>query len=42
VFGGETQPVMMHLIESGRLTLDDVQDAERHLKALLKDKAKKS
>jgi predicted transcriptional regulator len=41
VFGGETQPVMTHLIESGRLTLDDVQDAERHLKALLKDKGKK-
>jgi BlaI family penicillinase repressor len=41
VFGGETQPVMMHLIESGRLTLDDVQDAEKHLRELLKAKKEK-
>jgi BlaI family penicillinase repressor len=41
VFGGETQPVMMHLIESGRLTLDDVQDAEKHLRELLKNKREK-
>jgi BlaI family penicillinase repressor len=38
VFGGETQPVMTHLIESGRLTLDDVQEAEKHLRELLKNK----
>ncbi|HEY2009368.1 MAG TPA: BlaI/MecI/CopY family transcriptional regulator [Rhizomicrobium sp.] len=38
VFGGETQPVMTHLIESGRLTLEDVQEAERHLRELLKNK----
>lgn len=38
VFGGETQPVMTHLIESGRLTLHDVQDAETHLRELLKKK----
>jgi BlaI family penicillinase repressor len=41
VFGGETQPVMAHLIESGRLTLDDVQDAEKHLRELLKTKKEK-
>jgi BlaI family penicillinase repressor len=41
VFGGETQPVMTHLIESGRLTLDDVQDAEKHLRELLKTKREK-
>jgi BlaI family penicillinase repressor len=41
VFGGETQPVMTHLIESGRLTLDDVQDAEMHLRELLKTKREK-
>jgi len=29
LFGGRTQPVMAHLIESGRLTLEDVKDAER-------------
>src|SRR5687767_16035491 len=26
-FGGRTQPVMAHLIESGQLTLDDVREA---------------
>jgi predicted transcriptional regulator len=39
VFGGRTQPVMAHLIESGKLTLDDVQEAEKTLKKLArKDK----
>ena len=38
VFGGETQPIMTHLIESGRLTLDDVQEAEKHLRELQKKK----
>jgi len=33
-FGGRTQPVMAHLIESGKLTLDDVQEAEKTLRAL--------
>ena len=33
-FGGESQPVMAHLIESGKLSLDDVRDAERTLKNL--------
>ena len=31
-FGGRTQPVMAHLIESGQLTLEDVQEAERTLR----------
>jgi predicted transcriptional regulator len=35
-FGGRTQPVMAHLIESGKLTLEDVQDAERTLRRLAK------
>jgi BlaI family transcriptional regulator, penicillinase repressor len=34
LFGGRTQPVMAHLIESGKLTLDDVKDAERTLRKL--------
>ena len=34
LFGGRTQPVMAHLIESGKLTLDDVQEAEKTLKEL--------
>ena len=39
-FGGRTQPVVAHLIEAGKLTLEDVQEAERTLKKLArKDKA---
>lgn len=34
LFGGKTQPVMAHLIESGRLTLADVKDAEKTLRRL--------
>jgi len=34
LFGGRTQPVMAQLIESGKLTLDDVQEAEKTLRAL--------
>jgi BlaI family transcriptional regulator, penicillinase repressor len=34
LFGGRTQPVMAHLIDSGRLTLQDIKDAELRLKAL--------
>ena len=33
-FGGRIQPVMAHLIESGRLSLDDVKEAEKTLKKL--------
>ena len=39
-FDGRTQPVMAHLIESGKLTLDDVKDAEQLLRKLArKDRA---
>jgi predicted transcriptional regulator len=34
LFGGRAQPVMAHLIETGRLTLDDVREAERLLREL--------
>jgi BlaI family penicillinase repressor len=34
LFGGRTQPVMAHLIESGKLTLDDVHEAEKALRKL--------
>jgi len=34
LFGGRSQPVMNHLIESGKLTLDDVKEAERTLRRL--------
>jgi predicted transcriptional regulator len=36
IFGGETLPVMTHLIEAGKLTLEDVREAERHVRALQK------
>ena len=38
LFGGRTQSVMAHLIETGRLTLEDVQEAERVLRKLENDK----
>ena len=37
-FGGNSQPVMARLIETGRLTLDDVKEAEQLLKELEKEK----
>jgi len=41
LFGGRTQPVMAHLIESGKLTLEDVKEAEKTLRKLeKKDKSK--
>jgi BlaI family transcriptional regulator, penicillinase repressor len=41
LFGGHTQPVMAHLIESGKLTLDDVKEAEKILrKVARKEKSK--
>lgn len=36
LFGGCSQPVMAHLIESGKLTLEDVKEAERALRNLEK------
>lgn len=41
LFGGRTQPVMAHLIESGKLTLEDVKEAEKTLRRLeVKDKSR--
>jgi predicted transcriptional regulator len=34
LFGGRAQPVMAHLVQTGKLTLDDVREAERLLKEL--------
>jgi BlaI family penicillinase repressor len=34
LFGGRSQPVMAHLIESGKLTLDDIKEAEQALRNL--------
>ena len=36
MFGGRTQPVMAHLIESGQLSLDDLREAEKTLRRLSK------
>ena len=34
MFGGKSRPVVAHLIEAGKLTLEDVEFAERTLKGL--------
>ena len=34
LFGGRAQPIMAHFVEAGKLTLDDVQQVERHLREL--------
>ena len=34
LIGGRAQPVMMHLVETGKLTLEDVRRAERLLEEL--------
>lgn len=33
-FGGQSQPVMAHLIETGKLSLEDVKEAEKTLQKL--------
>jgi BlaI family transcriptional regulator, penicillinase repressor len=38
-FGGRSQPVVAHLIEAGKLTLDDVKEAERLLRRQKADKS---
>ena len=40
-FGGRTQPVMAHLIESGRLSLADVKEAEKTLEKMKRGRAQK-
>ena len=37
LFGGRTQPVMAHLIESGKLTLSDIKEAEKTLRQIEKE-----
>jgi predicted transcriptional regulator len=34
LFGGRPQPVVAHLVETGKLTLDDVQEAEQLIRKL--------
>lgn len=37
LFGGKAQPVMSHLIRAGKLTLDDVKEAEQVIRKLNKE-----
>jgi predicted transcriptional regulator len=40
LFGGRTRPVMAHLVESGKLTLEDVKETEQALRKMArKEKA---
>jgi BlaI family transcriptional regulator, penicillinase repressor len=41
MFGGHTQPVMAHLIESCKLTLDDLKEAEKILRKLARKERSK-
>ena len=41
LFGGRAQPVMSHLIESGKLTLDDIHEAEKSIRKLARKDAEK-
>ena len=36
LFGGRSQPVMAHLIESGKLTMEDVKEAQKALRKVEK------
>ena len=38
LFGGRTKPVMAHLVESGKLTLEDVKEAEAAIRKLAQSK----
>jgi len=40
MFGGRSQPVMSHLIEAGKLTIDDLREAEQTLRRLKKENTK--
>ena len=39
-FGGRTEPVMAHLIESGKLTREDLKQAEKLFHRLAKDESR--
>jgi BlaI family transcriptional regulator, penicillinase repressor len=38
LFGGRTKPVMAHLVETGKLTLEDVKEAEQAIRRMAKPK----
>ena len=35
LFGGQTQPVMSYLVDTGKLTMKDIEDAEAQLRGIL-------
>lgn len=39
LFGGRTKPVMAHLVESGKLTLQDLKEAEEAIRRLARPKS---
>ena len=39
MFGGRTQPVMAHLVQSGKLTMGDIKEAEALLRKLNTEKS---
>jgi len=41
LFGGRAQPIMAHFVEAGKLTLEDVQRVEQHLRELQQEADKK-
>ena len=41
LFGGRPKPVMAHLVETGQLTLADIQEAERALRRYRKERSRK-
>lgn len=40
LFGGNARPVMAYLVDAGKLTLEDVRDAEKHLHKISKKSRK--
>ena len=40
LFGGRTQPVMAHLVETGKLTLEDVHEAEKLIRDLSQEESR--
>ncbi len=41
LFGGRTKPVMAHLVKTGQVTLDDIQEAERALRKHQEERKRK-
>lgn len=40
LFGGRSKPVVAHLIQTGKLTLDDIREAENSVRALARKEKK--